>query len=92
MYIEKTDHGLLLYENRNDHRKLLIPVLMDEENKEKLEGVFNWCRQVLDAYNSDELPENIFRSNAKECKTCPLRKTCFAAPAGTVRLEKLTYG
>lgn len=91
LYLLEEQYGILLYENKNDHRKIVVPVELDAENKAKVEKVFEWMRTVYAAYQADELPKNPFRSNSKICKECPIRTWCFAQPAGTVDLEVLKY-
>lgn len=91
MHLLQERYGCLLYENKNDHTKLLIPVEMTIENKEKVEIVFEWMRMVYANYKAGKLPENPYRSNSKICKSCPIQKWCFEKENGTVKLATLSY-
>jgi CRISPR/Cas system-associated exonuclease Cas4 (RecB family) len=91
MYLMEIDHGLLLYEDKNDHDKLLIPVEMTPENRQRIEGVVEWMRTVKATYEADQLPERPYRINSKECKSCPLQKYCFEQPQGDIKLEPLEF-
>lgn len=91
LYFLGEEHGLLLYEDKNDHEKLLIPVQMTEKNKAAVEKVVAWMRKVHAAYKEDKLPKNPFRSNSKICKECPVQKWCFSQPEGDMDIEVLKY-
>jgi CRISPR-associated protein Cas4 len=91
MYLLEEQYGALLYENKNDHTKLLIPVEMTELNRFKVEKVIAWMRMVYANYKKDELPENPYRSNSKVCKDCPIREWCFSKEKGTIKLATLSY-
>ncbi len=84
-------YGLLLYEDKNDHQKLLIPVEMTENNQKAVDKVVEWMRTVHQAYKDDKLPKNPFRSNSKICKECPLQKWCYSQPEGDIDIEVLKY-
>jgi CRISPR/Cas system-associated exonuclease Cas4 (RecB family) len=84
-------HGLLLYEDKNDHSKLLIPVEMDDVNKEKIEAVVQWMQTVYKTYENGDLPKRPFRKNSKICQSCPLLKWCGEQPEGTVDLPALGF-
>ena len=91
LYYLNERYGLLLYEDKNDHEKLLIPVEMTENNKKVIENVISWMRTVYQAYKDDKLPKNPFRSNSKICKACPLQKWCFSQPKGDLDIAVLNY-
>lgn len=91
MYLLGERYGCLLYENKNDHHKLMIPVEMTEENKAKIERALEWMRMVYANYKAGELPENNFRSNSRVCKSCPIKNWCFAQEKGTIKLSNLSY-
>lgn len=91
LYFLNEQYGVLLYEDKNDHQKLLIPVEMTEKNKMAVEKVIEWMRQVYQVYKDDKLPKNPFRSNSKICKECPLQKWCFNQPEGDLDIEVLDY-
>lgn len=91
MFFLGEEYGLLLYEDKNDHEKLLIPVQMTEKNKQAIEKVVEWMRKVYSVYKNDKLPKIPFRSNSKVCKSCPLQKHCFSQPEGDTEVEVLKY-
>lgn len=91
MYFGGYQHGLLMYEDKNDHEKILVPVELNDETRTEIEKVVEWMRVVYNSYKESKLPERVFRSNAKECKSCPLRKHCADQPKGDIRIEALDY-
>jgi len=91
LYVLEEKYGILLYEDKNDHQKLLIPVEMNEANKEKVEKVLDWMRLVYKTYEEGKLPKNLFRSNSKICKECPIQKWCFSQPEGDTEIPVLKY-
>ncbi len=91
LYFLGEEFGLLLYEDKNDHRKLLIPVQMTEKNRAAVEKVVAWMREVHKVYTDGKLPKNPFRSNSKICKECPLQKWCYSQPEGDIDVEVLKY-
>lgn len=91
LYFLNEEHGLLLYEDKNDHEKLLIPVQMTEKNKAAVEKVVKWMREVYAGFIEGKLPKNPFRSNSKICKECPVQKWCFSQPEGDWDAEVLKY-
>lgn len=91
LYFLGEKYGLLLYEDKNDHQKLLIPVEMTDENLAKVEKVVQWMRKVRKTYEDGLLPKNLFRSNSKVCKECPVRQWCKDQPEGDTEVEVLKY-
>lgn len=91
MYFLDMKYGLLLYEDKNDHDKLLIPVEMTPENRQKTEKVVEWMRKVYKTYKDGLLPERPYRKNSKECKSCPLLEWCATKPDGDIKLETLEF-
>lgn len=91
LYFLNEEHGLLLYEDKNDHEKLLIPVQMTEKNKAAVEKVVEWMREVYAGFIEGKLPKIPFRSNSKICKECPVQKWCFSQPEGDWDAEVLKY-
>ena len=83
MYIDNHDLGLLLYENKNTHELLGIPVEMTPGHELWVENTFDWCREVKSASDADKLPKKQTRANAKICKSCPMKELCFnSSPDG----------
>lgn len=91
LYFLGEKYGVLLYEDKNDHQKLLIPVEMTDKNKMAVEKVVDWMRLVHKTYVEDKLPTIPFKSNSKICKECPLQKWCYSQPKGDIDLEVLKY-
>jgi CRISPR-associated protein Cas4 len=91
MYFLDMKYGLLLYEDKNDHDKLLIPVEMTPDNRQKIEKVVEWMQKVYKTYEDGLLPERPYRKNSKECKSCPLLDWCVAQPTGDIKLEPLEF-
>jgi CRISPR/Cas system-associated exonuclease Cas4 (RecB family) len=93
MYLRKAESGFLLYENKNDHALLIVPVYMTDENTELVEYVLEWMREAKLRWERRELPMIPYRKNAKECKECPVQATCFDPEKydeGDVKIEPLT--
>lgn len=77
MYLREAESGFFLYENKNDHQLLVMPVYMTERNKEFVEYAFGWMREVREMWEQRKLNKVPFRKNSKICKGCPVRDTCF---------------
>jgi CRISPR-associated protein Cas4 len=91
MYFLDLRFGLLLYEDKNDHDKLLIPIEMTPENRQKIEKVVEWMREIHKAYQDGLLPERPYRKNSKECKSCPLLSWCEQKPEGNIKIDPLEF-
>ncbi len=91
MHILDTKYGLFLYENKNDHSKLLLPLEMTESNKTKVQEVFSWMRNIYSRYENDDLPEIPYRKNSKICKNCPINDYCHNQPEGNIKVDPLNY-
>jgi CRISPR/Cas system-associated exonuclease Cas4 (RecB family) len=77
MYVLEAHSGFFLYENKNTHEILIIPVYMNEENKALVENTLQWMREVKKYHEEKKLPKIPFRKNAKECKDCPVSTVCW---------------
>lgn len=80
MYIENHDMGGILYENKNTHELLFMPVELDDDYKDWVEKTLDWCRLVKKASDDNLLPHKNYRSNSKVCKTCPVLDVCKQYP------------
>jgi CRISPR/Cas system-associated exonuclease Cas4 (RecB family) len=90
MHVRDVKTGFLLYEDKNDHSLLVIPVYMTEENQQWVDDAFGWMREVRKSWVSKKLPARAFRRNSKECKGCPVFKTCYEQyEDGDVEIESL---
>lgn len=81
--------GVLIYENKNNHDLLVIPVEVNDYYRQWVDGAFNWMREVRKAWETKQLPTKNYRSNSKICKTCPLSKTCAEAGTGVIKIKSL---
>jgi len=92
MYVLEAESGFFLYENKNTHEILIIPVYMNDKNRQLVESTFEWMRKVRQYHKDKELPKIPFRKNAKECKDCPVKAVCWDGETfgeGTVDVEPL---
>lgn len=81
--------GVLLYENKNNHELLALPVEVNEVYKNWINYAFDWMREVRKAWEDKTLPKKNYRSNSKICKNCPLAKTCATAEPGEIKIASL---
>ena len=88
-YMKLTDakEGFFLYENKNTQQVLIIPVAMNEKNKEIIEETFMWLREVWDNFKDGDLPMRTFTKSTSSCKYCPVKKECWSMETGTVQIE-----
>lgn len=92
MRLLKSDLGFLMYENRDNFEKLMLPVEMTPEREEYLDYMFDWMRTVYKAHEDGEMPSEFKgkRKNSRICKGCPVRKACEdGSNPGTVALPLL---
>jgi len=89
MKILNKKQAVLIYENKNNHELLIIPVEINDYYERWVNQTFDWMRTVRKAWVDRTLPEKNYRSNSKICKTCPLRATCDLAGKGDVKILSL---
>jgi CRISPR/Cas system-associated exonuclease Cas4 (RecB family) len=89
MKILKKARGILIYENKNNHELLAIPVEVNEYYIKWVDEAFEWMRTVRKAWEEKKLPSKNYRSNSKICKTCPLKATCDEAGKGLIKIKSL---
>lgn len=77
MYVMNYPRGFFLTENKNTHEIWILPVRMTDENKEFVEGIFDWMRMVKDNAENGELPKRPFTKASFNCKGCPVKNTCW---------------
>lgn len=77
MHILEAESGFFLYENKNTHEILIIPVYMDEQNKKMVEDTLEWMRAARSAWEDRVLPMRPFTRKSKECKDCPVSTVCW---------------
>lgn len=83
--------AVLIYENKNNHDLLILPVEVTPGSYyvQWVNQAFEWMRDVRKAWENKQLPSKNYRSNSKICKTCPLRATCDAAGEGLIKIKSL---
>jgi CRISPR/Cas system-associated exonuclease Cas4 (RecB family) len=86
--LNKTE-AVLIYENKNNHELLILPVEINDYYIKWVNGTFDWLRAVRKAWTDRTLPEKNYRSNSKICKTCPVKATCDVAGKGDIKLLSL---
>lgn len=89
MKILDKEKGVMIYENKNNHELLTIPVKLNDHYRRWVDQAFDWMRTVYKAWKDQTLPEKTYRSNSKICKNCPLQKACAEAETGVVRIKPL---
>ena len=89
MKILKKPTGVMIYENKNNHELLLIPVDVNDHYRRWVDQAFDWMREVRKNWENKTLPTKNYRSNSKICKSCPIKKACESAGTGVVKLKSL---
>jgi len=90
MKILKKKKGLIIYENKNTHDILILPVNVNQAHVEFVNYLFDWMKQVYTAWVDKTLPKIPFRGEKqiKLCERCPLQQECSKAPAGDILIER----
>ena len=89
MKILKKDKAVLIYENKNNHELLVLPVELNSYYAGWVDRAFGWMKEVRSAWENRTLPEKNYRSNSKICKTCPLSKICSESGTGDIKINSL---
>ena len=89
MKILKKRNAIFIYENKNNHELLVLPVEVNDYYVRWVDQAFEWMREVRKAWMNKTLPIKHYRSNSKICKTCPVQKACASAGEGTIKLSPL---
>lgn len=89
MKILNKTKAVLIYENKNNHDLLIIPVEINDYYVRWVNQTFDWMKTVRKAWEDKQLPSKNYRSNSKICKTCPLRATCDGAGEGLIKIKSL---
>jgi CRISPR/Cas system-associated exonuclease Cas4 (RecB family) len=89
MKILNKTRAVLIYENKNNHDLLIIPVEINDYYVRWVNQTFDWMKSVRKAWEEKTLPSKNYRSNSKICKTCPLRATCDSAGEGQIKIKSL---
>jgi CRISPR/Cas system-associated exonuclease Cas4 (RecB family) len=89
MKILKVDKGVVIYENKNNHELLALPVSVNDRYRQWVDNAFDWMRTVRKAWVDRTMPQKTYRSNSKICKNCPLQKACAEAETGVIKIKPL---
>ena len=87
MKLRNVKEAFFLYENKNTQEILLIPIQMNDKNKELIDNLFVWLCEVYDNFKDGGLPRRPFVKTSYACKGCPIKKECWAGPTGEVQIE-----
>jgi hypothetical protein len=88
MKILKKAKAVLIYENKNNHELLLLPVEVNDHYRRWVDQAFDWMRTVRKAWVDRTLPKKNYRSNSKICN-CPIQKACASAEVGELKINSL---
>ena len=89
MKVWKMRKGVMIYENKNTHELLTLPVVVSEHYRAWAEEAFDWMKLVYKNWQEKQLPEIPYRSNSKICKVCPIQKACAEAGDGTIKIKPM---
>ena len=89
MKILNRSTGVMIYENKNNHELLVFPVTVNDVYRQWVDYAFGWMKEVRQAWVNKTLPKKNYRSNAKVCKTCPVKNTCMEAGDGIIEIASL---
>lgn len=89
MKILEKDKGAMIYENKNNHELLILPVVFTDHYRRWVDQAFDWMREVRKSWEKQELPQKTYRSNSKICKSCPIQAACAEAETGVVKIKPL---
>jgi CRISPR/Cas system-associated exonuclease Cas4 (RecB family) len=81
--------GALVYENKNNHEIMIIPVEVNDNYRQWIDYAFSWMREVRKAWENQTIPTKNYRGNSKICKTCPVKAACAEAGTGTLKIASL---
>lgn len=86
MKVLEMDSGFILYENKNTGEFLIMPIYMNDENREIADKAFEWLSA---AFANKELPKRPFTKGSKECRYCPFKTDCWKDGEGVVEIAPL---
>ena len=89
MKILKMAKGLVIYENKNNHELLVIPISVNDHYRNWIDQAFEWMRTVKQSWKDKQLPQKNYRANSKICKGCPVQRSCALAEPGVVKINSL---
>ena len=88
MKIFKKKKGLVMYENKNTHDLLVIPININQKHVDFVDYLFGWMREVYAAWKDKKLPEVPYKNNDVKvpCSSCPVQQACKEAPKGDIKI------
>ena len=89
MKVLKRSKGIIIYENKNNHELLLFPIEVNDNYRNWIDNTFEWMNSVYASWTSKTLPIKNYRTNAKICKKCPVKKACDDAGDGVIKIASL---
>jgi len=89
MKVWKIGKGVMIYENKNSHELLTLPVVVNDHYRRWVDQAFDWMKKVYKSWKDRELPQKPYRSNSKTCKVCPIQKACAEAETGVIKIKPL---
>lgn len=92
MTVLDADEGFVLYESKNTNELLSIPVLMTDRNKEYIDYVFDWMRQVYSAWEEEKQIKRGYTKSNWVCKNCPVSATCDEIQNVGEKIDNLVVG
>lgn len=82
--------GFLVYENKNDQKLFILPVVWNVANTKLIDDTFDWMNEVYANWQAGTKPTRPFRSEKSVvCKTCPYTKYCWEDDDGEITLPVL---
>lgn len=83
------NEGFFLYENKNSHEIAIIPIVMSEENKKYADYIFEWMKEVRQAWEDGKNIKRAFKQEAFPCTYCPIKDECWSKPDGRTKIQPL---
>ena len=90
MKILKKKHGMIMYENKNTHDILSIPVEINQGHVDFVDYLFDWMKEVYAAWTDRKLPEVPYKNNKikSPCGSCPVQSVCQSSPKGDIKIAR----
>jgi len=88
MKIFKKKKGMVMYENKNTHDLLVIPININQKHVDFVDYLFGWMKEVYAAWKDKKLPEVPYKNNDVKvpCSSCPVQQACKDAPKGDIKI------
>ena len=91
IYMKAMDmnEGFFLYENKNSHEIAVIPIVMSDENRKYADYIFDWMREVQQAWTDKKNIKRPFTEKSNNCNYCPIKSACWSMPDGRTKILPL---